>query len=90
MTQRDIQTLNDELALSLAEVCGLCRVRAEFVLELIDEGIVEPRGRGARGWRFDGYQVVRIQKAVRLQRDLGVNLPGIALALELLDELRRR
>jgi chaperone modulatory protein CbpM len=30
---------------------------------------------------------VRVQKAHRLQRDLGVNLPGIALALQLLERI---
>jgi chaperone modulatory protein CbpM len=37
--------------------------------------------------------VRRVRTVVRLQRDLGVNLPGAALALELLErieELQRR
>jgi chaperone modulatory protein CbpM len=31
--------------------------------------------------------VVRVRSALRLQRDLGVNLAGIALALDLMEEL---
>mgnify|MGYP001114320439 CR=1 FL=1 len=31
--------------------------------------------------------LARISRAIRLQRDLSVNLPGLALALELLDEI---
>jgi chaperone modulatory protein CbpM len=30
-----------------------------------------------------------VQRVVRLQRDFGVNLPGAALALELLEEVER-
>jgi chaperone modulatory protein CbpM len=30
---------------------------------------------------------VRVRSALRLQRDLGVNLAGIALALDLMEEL---
>ena len=36
---------------------------------------------------FTGNQVRRASIALRLQRDLGVNLAGVALALDLLDEL---
>jgi len=32
-------------------------------------------------------QVRRARRAIRLSRDLDVNLPGVGLALELLDEL---
>jgi chaperone modulatory protein CbpM len=30
---------------------------------------------------------VRVQKAQRLHSDLGINLPGVALALQLLDRI---
>ena len=30
---------------------------------------------------------MRVEKAQRLQNDLGVNLPGVALALQLLDRI---
>ena len=32
-------------------------------------------------------KVVRVEKARRLQDDLGVNLPGVALTLQLLDRI---
>jgi len=38
-------------------------------------------------WRFTYTEIRRVQTAVRLQRDLRINLPGCALALDLLDEL---
>ncbi len=96
------EVLDEQLRLSLADMCRLCGVHAEFLVDLVDEGIIAPAGsaRGRRSgrrrvqaWQFDGLAVVRVQRVVRLQRDLGVNLPGAALALDLLDELealRRR
>jgi len=96
---RNIDTeLLDELArFTLGDMCRICGVHAEFLVELIDEGVISPSSgpsaRAAQPWQFDGIAVVRVQRAVRLQQDLGVNLAGIALALELLDEieaLRRR
>ncbi|MBP1152859.1 hypothetical protein JOD69_004728 [Methylocaldum sp. RMAD-M] len=44
-------------------------------------------------WQFNTAALRRLQTALHLQRDLGVNLPGAALALDLLEELealRRR
>ncbi len=69
---------------TLADLTRTCRVHAEWVLELVEEGVLEPLGPGGPQWRFAATSVVRVQKAQRLQRDLGVNLPGIALALQLL------
>lgn len=81
----------DEEEISLAELTRTCRVHAEWVLEFVDEGVIEPhapsQGASAPQWRFSATSIVRIEKARRLQRDLGVNLPGVALALELLDRI---
>jgi chaperone modulatory protein CbpM len=79
--------LDETEEVTLADLTRTCRVHAEWVMELVEEGIIEPRGPGGPQWRFAATSVVRVQKAQRLQRDLGVNLPGIALALELLDRI---
>jgi len=72
---------------TLADLTRTCRVHAEWVMELVEEGVIEPSRPGGPQWRFAATTVVRVQKAQRLQRDLGVNLPGIALALQLLDRI---
>lgn len=81
----------DEEEITLAELTRTCRVHAEWVVELVDEGVIEPRGpregAAAPQWRFTATTIVRVAKAQRLQRDLGVNLPGVALALQLLDRI---
>ena len=38
-------------------------------------------------WRFTGLHLRHARVAIRLQRDLGVNAAGAALALQLMDEL---
>ena len=77
------------MELTLAELCRACRLSAEEVLELVEYGVVEPRGRQPARWRFGGICVRRVHRAVRLQRDLDLNVAGAALALELLDELEQ-
>lgn len=83
------ELLEEDAELSLAELCQACRVPAEEIVELVGEGIIEPLGRGERHWRFHAVSVRRVHCARRLQRDLGVNLAGAALALDLLEELER-
>jgi chaperone modulatory protein CbpM len=39
-----------------------------------------------RLWRFSGESMVRARSALRLQRDLGINMAGIALVLDLMEE----
>ncbi len=81
------EILDEATEVTLADLTRTCRVHAEWVMELVEEGVLEPVQAGGPQWRFAATSVVRVQKAQRLQRDLGVNLPGIALALELLDRI---
>jgi chaperone modulatory protein CbpM len=81
--------LDDSVELSLDELCAACRLSEDVVVEIVAEGIVEPLGRNRAQWRFTGLAVARIQRVIRLQQDFDVNLPGAALALELLEEVER-
>ncbi len=81
------EVLEEEVELTLGELCRACQVSAERVLQLVDEGVVEPRGRDPARWRFQGVSVRRARCAIRLEQDLGVNPAGAALALDLLEEL---
>lgn len=79
--------LDEELALSLAELCQTCRIDTELVLEMVEQGVIEPEGAEPEQWRFDTVAFKRLQVAVRLQQDLHINAAGAALALDLLEEL---
>jgi chaperone modulatory protein CbpM len=79
--------LDEHLELSLNDLCRACSSSTEWVIELVEEGALEPIGQEQSGWRFTGTSLRRAQTAMRLQRDLGINLAGIALALDLLDEI---
>lgn len=81
--------LENEADLTLAELCRACQLPAERVFELVEEGIIEPMGGEPSSWYFQGISIRRVQCVERLERDLGVNTAGAALALDLLDELTR-
>ncbi len=79
--------LDDSMTWGIAELCTLCRVDVEVVYEMVDEGVLIPEGTSPETWRFNALAIKRIQITLRLQNDLRVNLPGAALALDLLEEL---
>lgn len=79
--------IEDETRLTLRQLCDACAVRAEYIIELVDEGFIEPSGVEKSHWCFNGISIKRVQKAKRLQHDLGINLAGVALAMELIDEI---
>jgi chaperone modulatory protein CbpM len=82
------QRLDETYELSLAELCRVCGLPAERVIELVDQGVLEPSGRDPAQWRFRGTSVQHVYCVLRLQRDLGVNTAGAALALDLLQEIK--
>ncbi len=92
MMQQTMDILNghiieNETRLTLRQLCDSCAVHAEYVIELVNEGIIEPSGMEKSHWCFNGISINRVRKAKHLQRDLGINLAGIALALELIEQI---
>jgi len=90
MTERDGLAgflLDSKSLLTLGELSRCCGVHAEFIVEMVEEGILDPVDEDPPGLRFSGPSLLRVNRVLRLQRDLGVNLAGIALVLELMDQI---
>lgn len=92
-----IVEVETRISLTLRELCERGGVTAEFVLQLLEHGILEPltpapAPRGMAGGtpaslpHFDAVALRRLHSARRLHRDLDLNLPGIAVVLQLLEE----
>lgn len=81
------EILESSATCTLEELCDACSVEAEWLTGLVDYGAIDPIGKDRAEWRFAGITVVRVQRARRLERDLGLNLPGVAVALDLLDQI---
>ena len=80
--------LDRRVTFDLTEFCSACGAERALVLRMIDEGVIEPE-EDDREWRFHGETLVRAKRAMRLVRDLGVNWPGAALAVDLLEQLEQ-
>lgn len=81
------ELLSEETELTMVEFCRTCSTSTSRVVELVQEGVITPRGTGVEDWRFNLHELHRVNRALRLQRDLGLNLAGVALALDLLDQI---
>lgn len=79
--------LDEQTELSLHDLCLACSTSTEWVVELVDEGVLEPIGHQQAQWRFSGPSLLRARAAMRMQKDLQINLAGIALALDLMEEI---
>jgi chaperone modulatory protein CbpM len=82
-------TIFDQSAtLSIKDLSRMCNVEERHIVEFVEEGVlnvVEVRSE----WHFTGDALRRARLAVRLERDLELNLAGVALALDLIEELQQ-
>jgi len=79
--------LDERAELSLNELSWACSSSTEWIIELVDEGVLEPIGHEQAHWRFSGTSLPKARTATRLQTDLKINLAGVALALDLMEEI---
>jgi chaperone modulatory protein CbpM len=74
--------------LTLQELSRVCAIPERHIVELVGEGVLEAVEVSSE-WHFTGAALRRARIALRLERDLEVNLAGVALVLDLIDELER-
>jgi len=81
-------TLIDESTLlSIDDLCRICAIERSHVVAFVEEGVLEIAAIDLPEWHFRGGALRRARMAVRLERDLELNLIGVALALDLMDEI---
>ena len=75
-----------QVTLTLTELAHQVSLPETTLTEIVELGIIEPY-RVDHDWRFDEKVILVLSRASRLHRDLGIDWEGVALALELLDEI---
>lgn len=81
--------VEDEVHMSIVELSQAARTPEELIMSWVSEGVLSPAGSSPEDWRFSGESLRRAKTAARLTRDLELNTPGVALALDLLEEITR-
>ncbi|ETI58162.1 chaperone modulator CbpM [Marinomonas profundimaris] len=83
-----IESQHEHVLFTLEEVCERCGAHTDIIIEMVEYGIVEPVEQPSpEDWYFNSQALVRLQRAQRLMNELELNLSGVALSLELLDEI---
>ncbi|RLD09635.1 MAG: MerR family transcriptional regulator [Chlamydiae bacterium] len=80
--------VDEENELTLEQICEICRIDSKSIIEMVDEGIFEPEGDENSSWRFSYSCVETVRIVTRMQKDLRINLPGAALVLQLLEQMK--
>ena len=73
--------------LTVKDLSRMCAVDERHIVEFVEEGVLSVVEIDTTEWHFTGAALRRARLALRLERDLELNLAGVALALELMDEL---
>ena len=75
--------------LTVKDLSRICAVDERHIVEFVEEGVLNVVEVAAAEWHFTGATLRRARLALRLERDLEIKLAGVALALELMEELER-
>lgn len=80
--------IEEESYLTLVELCQASHASEDRVMAWVFEGVLEPVGGTPQDWQFTGQSLRRARLALSFSLDLEINPAGVALALDLLDEIR--
>src|SRR3977135_2241259 len=94
MSSSDDQPLSgaifeESALLTVKDLSRMCAVDERHIVEFVEEGVLKVVEVNTTEWHFTGAALRRARLALRLERDLELNLAGVALALELMEELER-
>lgn len=90
--EQDILTgsvIGDEGVLSIEELARACRAEAQWIIELVAVGVLEPQGTETSRWRFRAADLTCARRVARLQRDFDASLDAAAVMLDLLDQIEQ-
>lgn len=91
------EIIDDNVQLTLVELCHVCQSSEEIVRSWVIEGVFdgvcqdvfESTDQAHRHWQFSGPAVQRARLAQTLAQELEINGPGIALALDLIERIHQ-
>lgn len=79
--------IEESTTYTLVEVCHRYNISEELLQEMIEQGLFPNQKTLAAKRSLEENDLRRIESAIRLHRALDINLPGVVLAIELLDEI---
>jgi DNA-binding transcriptional MerR regulator len=77
----------DPERLTLEGLAARAGVHPALIRYFVEYGLIEPVAQQGTQWLFDTTCIARLRMIERLRRDLGANLAGIAVILDLRERL---
>jgi len=81
--------MDETIPFTLTEIRQQYAIDEALLMEMIEYGLIPSEVIAVEEYSVDYATVRRIQSALRLQRDLEINIPGIVMILDLLEELEQ-
>jgi chaperone modulatory protein CbpM len=83
------QVLEEQVSFDLLALCHASGADLKQVRALVAEGLLQPTGGSPADWQFPGGALPQTRRALRLARDLELDLAAVSLVMELLAEIDR-
>lgn len=81
--------IGDQGVLSVEELALACGAEPQWIIELVDIGMLSPESHSDIGWRFSAADLARARKVRRLTHDFNASIEAAAVIIELLEETER-
>ncbi len=88
-----LELLDEDAGIAFTELLAASRMSRDELIELIEQGALQPSGESEASWRFPPAALVTVRSAARLRSAFELETPALVVALGLLeriDELERR
>jgi len=81
--------IGDAGVLSIEELARACGAEAQWIIELVAVGVLEPQGTETSRWRFRAADLTCARRVSRLQRDFGATIEAAAVMIDLLHQIEQ-
>jgi chaperone modulatory protein CbpM len=82
-----IADYSEQRPLTLEELHQIVNIPTDFIHHLVEFEIIHPTGASPEQWVFELSELKRIKTALHLHTDLEVNVAGIAVVMDLIEQL---
>ncbi|WP_409310722.1 chaperone modulator CbpM [Pectobacterium sp. B1J-3] len=79
--------MTEKMTFTVVELCRTVHITQDDLIEVVGLGVIVPLESDEPHWIFDERAFSCLRRAQRLQIELDLDWPGVAMALTLLDQI---
>ena len=81
--------IDESTTFSSIEICQRYHIPETLLIEMLEHGLFSNQSSRIEDLQINIKELNKIESAFRLHQDLDINLPGVVLALELLEKIEQ-